>query len=166
MNGTNEPDLHDHSPWWAYLAFGEDAGILGKRFPQDPVQADVLIRRGLPPQAAEGLVALPCLQHEPVFQALFGITQRTYRDHLNIGLPLSPRTSDMIWRFAMIFGRLQAALGGRDEAQAWLCRPMARLSGKPPLALLPTGPGQAAVSACLCDLEARRDSQLRDFSQD
>lgn len=161
MNGKTEHTFHDHSPRWACLAFGEDAHILGRKFPQDSIQADDLIRRGLPAELVEGLAALPCIQKDATFQGVFGITRKTYRAHLNGGLRLSSKTSNAVWRFAMIFGRLHGALKDRDAVQRWLCTAQPnRLSGKTPLALLSTGPGLDAVAACIASLGHPNNSQF------
>ena len=152
---TRETDTRDIDPRVtpAYLAFDTDIHILGSRKPKTLVEADHIIRAGIPAELAEGIAALPCLQNDQHFLTVFGIQRSTYRSYLQAGICLSKKSSSRIWSFATILGRLENALDSRDAAQYWLITANDRISGKFPLDLLSTSAGTKCVEECIDDIE-------------
>lgn len=114
---------------------------------KEPGDIQHAIRDGLPFAALEALAGALELTHRDVTE-IVGMAPRTLarrkqRQHL------SPIESDRLYRIARITQLAAAALGGVEQARAWLNRDNRSLGGHSPLSMLDTEIGARQVEEAL-----------------
>lgn len=112
-----------------------------------PIDAHEMILRGIPQPALERLVQnLSVLKPSEVFEAAFGMSERTYQRHKSTGAKvLNAEQSARTWRFARILGKATRVFGDQSAAERWMAEPATGLDARRPIELIVTPVGAELV---------------------
>jgi putative toxin-antitoxin system antitoxin component (TIGR02293 family) len=118
---------------------------------ETPIEAHEMILRGIPQPALEWLVRnLVYLKPSDVFEAAFGMSERTYQRHKAAGAKvLNAEQSARTWRFARLLGKAARVFGEQLAAERWMTEPATGLDGRRPIELIATPVGAELVETFL-----------------
>lgn len=124
-----------------------------RELPTTGIALHEAIRRGFPVRAL--VYMLDHTTHIPrsKFAAAVGANVYTARQRaLSSTARLNQNQSARLWRLARVLRQAAEVLGGRDEAERWLCSPALALEQRAPIDLLRTAVGAELVEELLMRL--------------